>query len=115
MRRTIFTEGHELFSRTARPFSRRECAPCAKQWGRVGTDFTEEHEWRREPAGTFDLRGSGWSDEQRARDVHVSGAAREAERKAGLIVGEFPEEYGGPGVVDFRSIAIIAEEMAPRS
>ncbi len=36
MRRTIFTEEHELFRETARSYYLRECAPYAEQWERDG-------------------------------------------------------------------------------
>lgn len=79
MRRTIFTEEHELFRETARAYYLRECTPYAEQW---------------------------------ERDGQVSRAAWQAAGKAGLIGWEFPEEYGGQGVRDFRYNAIMAEEMA---
>jgi alkylation response protein AidB-like acyl-CoA dehydrogenase len=79
MRRTIFTEEHELFRETARAYYLRECAPYAEQW---------------------------------ERDGQVSRAAWQAAGKAGLIGWEFPEEYGGQGVRDFRYNAVMAEEMA---
>ncbi|MFC4503429.1 MULTISPECIES: acyl-CoA dehydrogenase family protein [Streptomyces] len=79
MRRTIFTEEHELFRETARAYYLRECAPYGEQW---------------------------------ERDGQVSRAAWAAAGKAGLIGWEFPEEYGGQGIRDFRYNAIMAEEMA---
>jgi alkylation response protein AidB-like acyl-CoA dehydrogenase len=79
MRRTIFTEEHELFRETARAYFERECAPYAEEWERAG---------------------------------QVSREAWAAAGKAGLIGWEFPEEYGGQGVRDFRYNAIMAEEMA---
>jgi alkylation response protein AidB-like acyl-CoA dehydrogenase len=79
MRRTIFTEEHELFRETARAYYLRECAPYAEQW---------------------------------ERDGQVSRAAWQAAGKAGLIGWEFPEEYGGQGIRDFRYNAVMAEEMA---
>ena len=82
MRRTIFTEEHELFRETARTFYLRECAPHAEQW---------------------------------ERDGQVSRAAWAAAGKAGLIGWQFPEEYGGQGIRDFRYNAIMAEEMAATS
>ena len=69
MRRTIFTEEHDLFRETARTFYLRECAPHAEQW---------------------------------ERDGQVSRAAWAAAGKAGLIGWQFPEEYGGQGIRDFR-------------
>ncbi len=82
MRRTIFTEEHELFRETARSYYLRECAPYAEQW---------------------------------ERDGQVSRAAWTAAGKAGLIGWQFPEEYGGQGIWDFRYNAIMAEEMAATS
>ena len=82
MRRTIFTEEHELFRETARSYYLRECAPYAEQW---------------------------------ERDGQVSRAAWAAAGKAGLIGWQFPEEYGGQGIWDFRYNAIMAEEMAATS
>jgi alkylation response protein AidB-like acyl-CoA dehydrogenase len=78
MRRTIFTEEHELFREIARTYYLRECAPYAEQW---------------------------------ERDGQVSRAAWAAAGKAGLIGWQFPEEYGGQGIWDFRYNAIMAEEM----
>ena len=82
MRRTIFTEEHDLFRETARAYYLRECAPHAEEW---------------------------------ERDGQVSRAAWAAAGKAGLIGWEFPEEYGGQGIRDFRYNAIMAEEMAATS
>ncbi|MFJ9025601.1 acyl-CoA dehydrogenase family protein [Streptomyces sp. NPDC102259] len=79
MRRTIFTEEHELFRDTARTFYLRECVPHTERWERAG---------------------------------QVDRAAWLAAGKAGLIGWQFPEEYGGQGVVDFRFNAVMAEEMA---
>ncbi|MET8167283.1 acyl-CoA dehydrogenase family protein [Streptomyces sp. NPDC005329] len=79
MRRTIFTEEHELFRDTARTFYLRECVPHTERWEREG---------------------------------QVDRAAWLAAGKAGLIGWQFPEEYGGQGVVDFRYNAVMAEEMA---
>ncbi|MEV5831641.1 acyl-CoA dehydrogenase family protein [Spirillospora sp. NPDC052242] len=79
MRRTIFSEEHELFRQTARTYFERECAPYAEEWESAG---------------------------------QVSREAWTAAGKAGLIGWEFPEEYGGQGVRDFRYNAIMAEEMA---
>ncbi|UGQ11255.1 acyl-CoA dehydrogenase family protein [Yinghuangia sp. ASG 101] len=79
MRRTIFTEEHDLFRATARAYYERECVPHTEEW---------------------------------ERDGQVSRAAWAAAGKAGLIGWEFPEEYGGQGIRDFRYNAIMAEEMA---
>ncbi|CAM5732728.1 hypothetical protein SALBM311S_01688 [Streptomyces alboniger] len=45
----------------------------------------------------------------------MSRAAWAAAGKAGLIGWQFPEEYGGQGIRDFRYNAIMAEEMAATS
>ncbi|MET7725108.1 acyl-CoA dehydrogenase family protein [Streptomyces mirabilis] len=79
MRRTIFTEEHDLFRETARAYYLRECVPHTEEWEREG---------------------------------QVSRAAWAAAGKAGLIGWQFPEEYGGQGISDFRYNAIMAEEMA---
>ncbi|MGW0948662.1 acyl-CoA dehydrogenase family protein [Streptomyces sp. NPDC002623] len=79
MRRTIFTEEHELFRETARAYYLRECVPHTEQW---------------------------------EADGQVGRAAWTAAGKAGLIGWQFPEEYGGQGVQDFRYNAVMAEEMA---
>ncbi len=79
MRRTIFTEEHDLFRQSARTYFERECAPHVAEWEREG---------------------------------QVSREAWAAAGKAGLIGWEFPEEYGGQGLRDFRYNAIMAEEMA---
>ncbi|WP_328752341.1 acyl-CoA dehydrogenase family protein [Streptomyces sp. NBC_00285] len=79
MRRTIFTEEHDLFRETARAYYLRECVPHTEEWEREG---------------------------------QVSRAAWAAAGKAGLIGWQFPEEYGGQGIRDFRYNAIMAEEMA---
>ncbi|GAA2409980.1 acyl-CoA dehydrogenase family protein [Actinomadura vinacea] len=79
MRRTIFTEQHDLFRQTARAYFERECAPNTEEWERQG---------------------------------RVDREAWTAAGKAGLIGWEFPEQYGGQGLRDFRYNAIMAEEMA---
>lgn len=79
MRRTIFTEEHDLFRETARAYYLRECVPHTEEWEREG---------------------------------QVGRAAWAAAGKAGLIGWQFPEEYGGQGIRDFRYNAIMAEEMA---
>ena len=77
------------------------------------TIFTAEHDLFRETARAYferecapARRGLG-----EAPDI-VSREAWTAAGKAGLIGWEFPEEYGGQGIRDFRYNAIMAEEMA---
>jgi alkylation response protein AidB-like acyl-CoA dehydrogenase len=79
------------------------------------TIFAEEHELFRETARTFYLRECAPYAEQWERDGQVSRAAWAAAGKAGLIGWQFPEEYGGQGIRDFRYNAIMAEEMAATS
>ncbi|MFG2799742.1 acyl-CoA dehydrogenase family protein [Streptomyces pseudovenezuelae] len=79
------------------------------------TIFTAEHELFRETARTFYLRECAPYAEQWERDGQVSRAAWAAAGKAGLIGWQFPEEYGGQGIRDFRYNAIMAEEMAATS
>jgi alkylation response protein AidB-like acyl-CoA dehydrogenase len=79
------------------------------------TIFTAEHELFRETARTFYLRECAPYAEQWERDGQVSRAAWAAAGKAGLIGWQFPEEYGGQDIRDFRYNAIMAEEMAATS
>ncbi|MFG2455628.1 acyl-CoA dehydrogenase family protein [Streptomyces sp. NPDC048523] len=79
------------------------------------TIFAEEHELFRETARTFYLRECAPYAELWERDGQVSRAAWAAAGKAGLIGWQFPEEYGGQGIRDFRYNAIMAEEMAATS
>ncbi|MFE9649220.1 acyl-CoA dehydrogenase family protein [Streptomyces sp. NPDC006365] len=79
------------------------------------TIFTAEHELFRDTARTFYLRECAPYAEQWERDGQVSRAAWAAAGKAGLIGWQFPEEYGGQGIWDFRYNAIMAEEMAATS
>ncbi|MER7564189.1 acyl-CoA dehydrogenase family protein [Streptomyces sp. NPDC097941] len=79
------------------------------------TIFTAEHELFRETARTFYLRECAPYAELWERDGQVSRAAWAAAGKAGLIGWQFPEEYGGQGIRDFRYNAIMAEEMAATS
>ncbi|MER5428093.1 acyl-CoA dehydrogenase family protein [Streptomyces sp. NPDC002588] len=76
------------------------------------TIFTEEHEQFRETARSYYLRECAPYADQWERDGQVGRAAWTAAGKAGLIGWEFPEEYGGQGIRDFRYNAIMAEEMA---
>ncbi|MGW3420060.1 acyl-CoA dehydrogenase family protein [Streptomyces phaeochromogenes] len=77
--------------------------------------FTAEHEQFRDTARTFYLRECAPNTEQWERDGQVGRAAWAAAGKAGLIGWQFPEEYGGQGIWDFRYNAIMAEEMAATS
>ncbi|WP_405866970.1 MULTISPECIES: acyl-CoA dehydrogenase family protein [unclassified Streptomyces] len=79
------------------------------------TIFNEEHEQFRETARSYYLRECAPYAEQWERDGQVSRAAWAAAGKAGLIGWQFPEEYGGQGIWDFRYNAIMAEEMAATS
>ncbi|MET9089699.1 acyl-CoA dehydrogenase family protein [Streptomyces sp. NPDC004237] len=74
--------------------------------------FTEEHDQFRDTARSYYLRECAPYAEQWERDGQVSRAAWTAAGKAGLVGWEFPEEYGGQGIRDFRYNAIMAEEMA---
>src|SRR5581483_7707718 len=76
------------------------------------TIFEPEHDLFRETAHAYYLRECAPHTEEWERDGQVSRAAWAAAGKAGLIGWEFPEEYGGQGVRDFRYNAIMAEEMA---
>ena len=53
MRRTIFTDEHELFRQTARAFFEKECVPHAEEWERAGVASREA--WRK--AGEAGLLG----------------------------------------------------------
>ncbi|MFI1486762.1 acyl-CoA dehydrogenase family protein [Streptomyces sp. NPDC020747] len=79
------------------------------------TIFAAEHELFRDTARTFYLRECAPNTEQWEQDGQVSRAAWAAAGKAGLIGWQFPEEYGGQGIWDFRYNAIMAEEMAATS
>ncbi|MFF3850796.1 acyl-CoA dehydrogenase family protein [Streptomyces sp. NPDC002328] len=76
------------------------------------TIFTAEHDQFRETARAYYLRECAPYAEEWERDGQVSRAAWAAAGKAGLIGWQFPEEYGGQGIWDFRYNAIMAEEMA---
>ncbi|MGW0761697.1 acyl-CoA dehydrogenase family protein [Streptomyces sp. NPDC002814] len=75
------------------------------------TIFTAEHEMFRETARSYYLRECAPYAQEWERDGQVSRAAWTAAGKAGLIGWQFPEEYGGQGIQDFRYNAIMAEEM----
>ncbi|MET9909046.1 acyl-CoA dehydrogenase family protein [Streptomyces sp. NPDC006476] len=76
------------------------------------TIFAEEHDLFRETARSYYLRECVPYSAEWEREGQVGRAAWAAAGKAGLIGWEFPEEYGGQGVRDFRYNAIMAEEMA---
>ncbi|MEU1180790.1 acyl-CoA dehydrogenase family protein [Streptomyces sp. NPDC005820] len=76
------------------------------------TIFAEEHDLFRETARSYYLRECVPYSAEWEREGQVSRAAWAAAGKAGLIGWEFPEDYGGQGVRDFRYNAIMAEEMA---
>ncbi|MFJ9445206.1 acyl-CoA dehydrogenase family protein [Kitasatospora sp. NPDC101235] len=76
------------------------------------TLFTEDHDRFRETARAYYLRECAPHAEAWERDGVVSREAWLAAGRAGLIGWEFPEEYGGQGIRDFRYNAIMAEEMA---
>ncbi|WP_210593105.1 acyl-CoA dehydrogenase family protein [Streptomyces sp. GESEQ-35] len=75
------------------------------------TIFTGEHEMFRDTARSYYLRECAPHAAEWERDGQVSRAAWTAAGKAGLIGWQFPEEYGGQGIWDFRYNAIMAEEM----
>jgi alkylation response protein AidB-like acyl-CoA dehydrogenase len=73
--------------------------------------FTDEHEAFRKTVRTFLEREVNPFHEQWEKDGLVP---REAWRKAGdagLLCFDVPEEYGGPGVRDFRYNLVVAEEL----
>ncbi|MBW8793445.1 MAG: acyl-CoA dehydrogenase family protein [Streptomyces sp.] len=76
------------------------------------TIFTKEHDLFRDTARSYYLRECAPHTEEWERDGQVGRAAWTAAGKAGLIGWQFPEEYGGQGIWDFRYNAIMAEEMA---
>ncbi|MFC5747928.1 acyl-CoA dehydrogenase family protein [Actinomadura rugatobispora] len=76
------------------------------------TIFTAEHDLFRETARAYFERECAPRTEEWERAGQVTREAWTAAGKAGLIGWEFPEEYGGQGVRDFRYNAIMAEEMA---
>jgi alkylation response protein AidB-like acyl-CoA dehydrogenase len=75
------------------------------------TIFTEDHEQFRATARTYFERECAPHAEQWEREGQVSREAWRAAGKAGLIGWQFPEQYGGQGLRDFRYNAIMAEEM----
>ncbi|TDU01795.1 alkylation response protein AidB-like acyl-CoA dehydrogenase [Streptomyces sp. 846.5] len=66
MRRTIFTEEHELFRETARTYYLRECAPYAAQWERDGQ--VSRAAWA--AAGKAGLIGWELPEEYGGQDIH---------------------------------------------
>ncbi|MFK0160089.1 acyl-CoA dehydrogenase family protein [Streptomyces sp. NPDC090493] len=76
------------------------------------TIFAEEHELFRDTARSYYLRECAPHTEEWERAGQVDRAAWAAAGKSGLIGWQFPEEYGGQGIWDFRYNAIMAEEMA---
>nr|ACO31278.1 PtmO4 [Streptomyces platensis] len=76
------------------------------------TLFTPEHEQFRETARAYYLRECVPHAEEWEQAGIVSREAWSAAGAAGLIGWEFPEEFGGQGIRDFRYNAIMAEEMA---
>ncbi|WP_433472267.1 acyl-CoA dehydrogenase family protein [Spirillospora sp. CA-142024] len=76
------------------------------------TIFTAEHDLFRETARAYFERECAPHADEWERAGQVEREAWTAAGKAGLIGWEFPEEYGGQGVRDFRYNAIMAEEMA---
>lgn len=66
MRRTIFTEEHELFRETARTYYLRECAPHAAQWERDGQ--VSRAAWA--AAGKAGLIGWELPEEYGGQDIH---------------------------------------------
>ncbi|MFJ9907975.1 acyl-CoA dehydrogenase family protein [Streptomyces sp. NPDC101152] len=76
------------------------------------TIFAEEHDLFRETARSYYLRECVPYSAEWEREGQVGRAAWAAAGKAGLIGWEFPEEYGGQGLRDFRYNAVMAEEMA---
>jgi alkylation response protein AidB-like acyl-CoA dehydrogenase len=75
------------------------------------TIFTEDHDSFRATARAYFERECAPYAQQWERDGVVSRAAWLAAGKAGLIGWQFPEEFGGQGLRDFRYNAIMAEEM----
>jgi alkylation response protein AidB-like acyl-CoA dehydrogenase len=76
------------------------------------TIFTEDHEAFRATARAYYERECAPFAAEWEREGRVSRSAWLAAGKAGLIGWQFPEEFGGQGLRDFRYNAIMAEEMA---
>jgi alkylation response protein AidB-like acyl-CoA dehydrogenase len=66
MRRTIFTEEHDLFRATARAYYLRECAPHAARWERDGQ--VDRAAW--EAAGRAGLIGWQFAEEYGGQGIH---------------------------------------------
>ena len=75
------------------------------------TIFTEDHDAFRASARTYFERECAPYARQWELQGRVSREAWLAAGKAGLIGWQFPEQYGGQGLRDFRYNAIMAEEM----
>ncbi|HET8559923.1 MAG TPA: acyl-CoA dehydrogenase family protein [Marmoricola sp.] len=73
--------------------------------------FTDEHEAFRSTVRTFLEREVVPHHQQWERDGQVSREVWTKAGEAGLLCFDVPEEYGGPGVRDFRYNLVVAEEM----
>jgi len=73
--------------------------------------FEAEHEAFRDLARTFVAKEIAPFHEQWERDGQVSRDVWLAAGKAGLLGTDVPEEYGGGRVADFRSNAVLTEEL----
>ncbi|MEU7550887.1 acyl-CoA dehydrogenase family protein [Streptomyces sp. NPDC044571] len=76
------------------------------------TLFTPEHEQFRQTARAYYLRECVPYAQEWERAGMVSREAWRAAGAAGLLGWQYPEEYGGQGIDDFRYNVIMAEEMA---
>ena len=74
--------------------------------------YETEHEDFRKSVRTFLEREAVPHTEQWERDGVVDRAVWTKAGEAGLLGFEIPEEYGGPGIKDFRYNLIIAEELS---
>ncbi|HET8604418.1 MAG TPA: acyl-CoA dehydrogenase family protein [Marmoricola sp.] len=73
--------------------------------------FTDEHEAFRRSVRTFLEREVVPHHEQWEKDGQVSREVWTKAGEAGLLCFDVPEEYGGPGVRDFRYNMVVAEEL----
>src|SRR5690348_13762281 len=73
--------------------------------------FTDEHEAFRRSVRTFLEREVVPHHEQWERDGQVPRELWTRAGEAGLLCFDVPEEYGGPGVRDFRYNMVVAEEL----
>ena len=71
--------------------------------------FTDEHEAFRRSVRTFLEREVVPHHEQWEKDGQVSREVWTKAGEAGLLCFDVPEEYGGPGVRDFRYNMVVAE------